>query len=208
MKKEKNNENSKKGKLLVVGLSLLLLIIVTGATFAAWTYIFTGNTNTISTTGVSLEFLESNSNIINITNAMPLSNAEGIAQTDTFDFAITSTTTRTTNIDYTISIENLTPDTGFNSLDDNDIDLYLTDYSNNKLNTLCDDPTAEGVAYVACLPDHNLYTGRQSHDSTHEVVQDKFKLRVWLDQGVDISTWNADTKLQYKFKLVVSSIEA
>ena len=196
--------NSKKSLLISIAI-VLILIAVIGISYAVWYYTYVGNVNTISTNDISLDFLESDTNIINIQNALPMSDAEGKAQTDTFDFAVTSKATANISINYTLSLEVLDVDDGYISLDDNDINLYLTDYNDNKIDTLCNDPSDDGVAYVTCLPDYQLYTGTHVHDSSHEVVQDKFKLRVWLFQDVDVSDWDANTKLQYKFRINLSS---
>lgn len=207
MEEQTRVKNLKKARLLVTISLILMFIAISSISYAVWYYTFTGNTNTLSTNDISLDYLESSSDIINIQNALPMSDSEGKNQTQTFNFAVTSKTTRNTRIDYTLSIEKLDVDDGYISLDDNDINLYLTDYNNNKLDTLCNDPSDDGVAYVNCLPDYELYSGSHNHDSSHEVVQDKFKLRVWLFKDVDVSDWDANTKLQYKFKINLSSTE-
>ena len=39
------------------------------------------------------------------------------------------------------------------------------------------------------------------------MIKYKFKLRAWIDGEVDASNWNASTKLQYKFKIGLTSEE-
>jgi hypothetical protein len=225
----------KNKKAIILIITLVLTII--GISYAAYTFVFTGGTNTLSTSDISLEFLESNSNIINITNALPMGCMEGKQQPQTFDFAVTSKTTRNVNIKYTLSIQKLSVDSGYTAFNDDQIALYLTDYTGtnellpsnyrcsiilpgegNKVSNPVDEykdikpmllaNTDTGhISLVSQLNNYKLYTGTHTHDATHQTVQDKFKLRVWIAPDVDASSWNASTKLQYKFKIGLSSEE-
>ena len=60
-----------------------------------------------------------------------MSCTEGKSQTATFDFAVTSKTTKETVIGYTVSLEKLEPDTGYTFLNDSDIKIYIEDYNGN-----------------------------------------------------------------------------
>ena len=108
-------------KVIIPIIGIIIAIIAVGISFAVWNYAFTGQANTISTAEVSLDLLESNENIINITNALPMSDNEGKNQTDTFDFAVTSKTTKEIDVEYTVSIQKLEVDNGYTSLNDNGI---------------------------------------------------------------------------------------
>ena len=199
MNKEIKQKSNKKQLILTIVGVLVLVIAVVGASFAVWNYVFNGTlVNTISTNDISLDLLESNENIINITNALPMSDNEGKSQTETFDFAVTSKTVKDIDIEYNINIQKLEVDNGYTALNDNQIKVYLTDY----VGTQKVAPTL-----ISNLTNYKLYTGKHSHDSTHETVQDKFKLRAWIDGAVDASNWNAETKLQYKFKIGLTSTE-
>ena len=93
VEKDMNNKGNKKKLLLTISLILILIIAVVGISYAAWNYVFNGTlTNTLSTNDISLELLESNDNIINITNALPMSYNDGKTQEETFNFAVTSKT--------------------------------------------------------------------------------------------------------------------
>ena len=197
-KEIKQKSNKKQLILTIVGV-LVLVIAVVGASFAVWNYVFNGQlTNTISTNDISLDLLESNTNIITIENALPMSDNEGKQQTQTFDFAVTSKTVKDIDIEYNINIQKLEVDNGYASLNDNQIKVYLTDYNNTQ---------KVAPTLISNLTNYKLYTGKHSHDTTHETVQDKFKLRAWIDGAVDASNWNQDTKLQYKFKIGLTSEE-
>ena len=191
--KEIKQKSNKKQLILTVLGVLALVIAVAGISFAAWNYVFNGTlTNTLSTADISLELLESDDNVIAIENALPMSDNEGMAQQQVFDFVVTSKTTRDIDIDYTINIEKLTVDNGYTSLNDNQIKVYLTDEAGTQ---------KVAPTLISNLTNYKLYKDTHTHDATHNKVQSKYKLRVWIDQNVDASNWNENTKLQYKFRI-------
>ncbi len=202
---EIKSESQLDNKKLIVRVALLiimLLLLIMGTSLAVFTWQYNGTTaNRISTVDISMDYLESNSEIINITNALPMSDEEGIYQNDTFDFAVNSNTTRNTTINYTLTIEKLTADTGYTQLNDSDIKVYLEDYEGNQLVA----PTL-----ISSLTNYVLYTGSHVHSSSAESAQTKFKLRAWIDESKTpaAQNWNTNTQIQYKFKINVSGTEA
>lgn len=188
-------EKEKKTKILTIVLLVIAVTLVIGVSYAAWRYTFTGNTNTINTPSIELELLESTDEIINITNALPMSDTNGIGQSKTFNFAVTTKTSAVQDIGYSLKIEKISVDSGYTALNDNQIKVYLTDYNNSQLLA----PTL-----ISDLNNYVLYEKTNSHNSTTTQIQDKYKLRVWLDREVDTSSWNENTKLQYKFKIGVT----
>ena len=191
--------NIKKRKVIALILIVALIALSIGITYSLYNYNFIGNKNTLESADISLEFLESNTNIITIENALPMSDNNGILQTETFDFSVTSKTNRDMTIKYILSIQKLSVDTAYTSLNDNQIKVYLEDYSGNQKVV----PTL-----ISSLSNYKLYTGTHTHNSSTKTVQDKFKLRVWIDGDVDTSSWTSATKLQYKFKIGLTSEEA
>lgn len=185
-------------EIIILIVSLFLLIM--GVSFAMYKFHFTGSSSSINTTSVGIEFLESKQNIIDIKNATPMTDEEGINQDDEFVFAVKTKTTRTTDIKYTLYIEKLEPDDGYTPLEDNYIKVYLEDYNEKKLIN----PTL-----VSNLNNYALYSKSNSHNKTNEVIQDKYKLRVWIDESKtnEAKTWNKNTKLEYKFKIKVELTE-
>ncbi len=107
LRKIRDKENLK--KVLPVVLVIILLIMVTGITYAIATYTRTGGINTITTGNISMSFTES-TNVISLKNELPKSDIEGVGQEKYFDFSVTSnlTTEVNHNIYYEISIEPLT----------------------------------------------------------------------------------------------------
>ena len=191
-----NKRNILKMSLLIVG----LLVLIGGISYAAYTWTFNGTlTNNISTSSIELKFLESNTEIINITNALPMYDDEGIYE-PSFDFAVTSNTTRNVNINYTLTISKLSLDTGYTALQDNQMKVYLTDYDGNVLVQ----PTL-----ISSLTNYQLYYSSHAHSTSNTIVQSKLRLRVWIDQSLMTAaqSWTTSTKLQYKFKINISSSE-
>ena len=172
---------------------------------------------------------------------------EGTDQEETFDFAVTSRTKRDVQIKYNLYIEKLEVDNDATALNDNDIALYLTDYSEEEMllphaydcsnASLSSDDNTDfsqsnnpvdkyrnvkptlleasagkrsrgGISLVSQLDNYKLYSNIHAHDSDHEVVQDKFKLRAWvIPDNVNAFNWNSSTKYQYKFKIGLRSDE-
>lgn len=188
-------EQEKNKKRLTIIMLVAAVISVIGATYAIWTYTFAGSASTITTPNIELELLESTDEIINISNALPMSDTQGIGQEKTFNFAVTTETSGTIDVGYSLKIEKLTVDNGYTALNDNQIKVYLTDYNNTQLlaPTLIDD-----------LNNYVLYGKTNSHNSTTTKIQDKYKLRAWIDEDVLVNDWNENTRLQYKFKIGVT----
>ena len=168
-----------------------------GITYSLWTYGYLGGTNTLQTGNVSLKLLESTSEIIDIKNALPKGDNEGKTQEETYNFAVTTKASRNTAISYSINIEKLEVDAGYTSLEDKDIKVYLEDYNNKEI------VAPSLISNIGT----KLYSKTNIHNSSNKEITDKYKLRVWLDKEVDISNWTKETKLEYKFKIGVTSKE-
>ena len=177
-------------------------MLTIGISFAVWNYGFVGGANTIDTGNVSIEFLESNTNIINIENALPISDIDGKKQSETFDFSVKTTTSKQMDIIYGVYLEKLDVETGAIALADDEVKVYLTDYEGNVLLN----PTK-----ISELNSENMiYADTNTHDGTNNEISKKFKLRVWLDEKVEASKFydeNTKTvkKYQYKFKVGVKT---
>ncbi|MGM9879211.1 MAG: hypothetical protein ACI31R_04220 [Bacilli bacterium] len=191
-----------KRKIITILLLVILLMLSVGISFAVWNYGFIGSANTINTGDVSLEFLESNSNIISIENALPISDTDGKNQSETFDFSVKTTTSKPIDITYGVYLEKLSVDTNMTALTDDEVKVYLTDYEGNVLlnPTKISDLNSEKM----------IYADTNTHDGTTREISKKFKLRVWLDSKVEASKFydeNTQTvkKYQYKFKVGVKT---
>lgn len=196
MIKNSNNENSKKSKIVTITYGLLVVLILSLASYALFDYSFLGSGNTISLDEMEIEFLESSNEVIGLTNAIPLSDDEGRNQPDTFDFQVKTKTGNDIGISYNLVIEKLEALDGYTLLNDNQVKVYLTDYDGNVVVP----PTL-----VSDLSNYVLYTKTNLHNTSNYEYRDKYKLRIWIDNSVTGEGWTESTKLQYNFKIGVES---
>ena len=133
MKKLLEKINNKERKKIVIEIVsvLVLMTLFIGVSIAGgyWSY-KSSTANTLETGSVSMTFLESNS-VIDITNALPKSDNAGKTQTDLFEFAVTTNSGAVQTISYDIIIEPIIVETGYTSLNPEDIKVYLTDKEGN-----------------------------------------------------------------------------
>lgn len=191
MKKEK-----KTNKKIFIIIAIVLVMLIGGVSFALWQFTYEGTqTNILSSESVSIEYLES-SDIIDLKNALPMNDDKGEEQLDTFDFAVTTRTASATNISYTLTLEELAVDESYTKFESNQVKVYLEDYDGNVL---------VGPKKISQLKDYVLYSVTNAHNNTVKVITDKYKLRVWIDQDVLANDWDETTKLQYKFRVNVST---
>ena len=81
----------------------ILIIAITGITFAVFSYTFQSKVNNFVSTGaIKMNYLESDTNVISIDNALPMSDEIGKKQTDYFDFSVNSQITGLITINYQI----------------------------------------------------------------------------------------------------------
>lgn len=194
-------EIKNKSKLPRLTMILVALLVLVGASYAYFDYSFIGKDNTISTTDVSIKLLESNKEIITLENQLPISDEQGMVQEGTgnvFDFAVETKSSSDMKLGYKLSIEKLQTDTGYTSLTDDQIKIYLTDTDNNKI---------LGPLKISELDNYNLYEDVNIHSETNNTQVDKYRIRVWIDQDVQVKEWDENTKQQYKFKIGVGSTE-
>ncbi len=98
----------KKRKLLVLSLTVFSLILIgSGLTLAFFSYVKNGSTdNTIKSGNITFLYDEENrqGNGISIEDAVPMSEADGKAQTNAFNFKIKSDTAATITLPYEITL--------------------------------------------------------------------------------------------------------
>ncbi|MGN0992572.1 MAG: hypothetical protein ACI4PE_01335 [Bacilli bacterium] len=167
-----------------------------------WNYSFVGSANTIDTGDVSLEFLESNTNIISIENALPISDSDGKKQDETFDFSVKTITNRNMDITYGVYLEKLDVDSSATAFEEDEVKVYLTDYDNKVL--------LNPIKISELNSEKMIYADTNTHDGTTREISKKFKLRAWLDSEVNANKFydeNTKTvkKYQYKFKVGVKT---
>ena len=175
-----NSSNSSKQILIsILGVAILIVAVV-GISFAAFTYAKTGaTTNTITTGTITMGYTEP-ANGINLTDALPITDAAGKAlsgDNNTFDFTVTATIAGTTTINYAITAVKGDGST----VADNGIKVYLTDQNDaeilapTKVTALS--KTVSGNAAGAPADQYVLKTGTYKAVGT---TTDNYRLRMWV----------------------------
>ena len=195
--KVNKSSNSKKKKTILIITIFILVLLIIGISYAAYDYSFLGKESKLESGSVSIKFLESNTNVVDIRNVFPVPDSNG-KKGESFDFAVTTKANYDINLKYTLRAEKLSVDSGYTSLRDNEVKVYLTDYDNKQVVR----PTL-----ISDLNNNILYEKVNSHSKTNTSITDKYKIRVWVNNDVDASSWDENTKLEYKFKIGIKSEE-
>ena len=110
---------------LVIILVTVLLLVVIGISYAAFSYTGIGQKlNTITTGAISMEYVE-NTNVISMNNALPTTDSTGkklSASGEYFDFTVKSSITGNTDINYEIAAK----EENENTFDGKNVKFYLT----------------------------------------------------------------------------------
>ncbi|MEG0994376.1 MAG: hypothetical protein RSE91_00160 [Bacilli bacterium] len=190
------NKNSSKQVLLsVLGVAILVVAVV-GVSFAAFTWSSSDVTENKISTGTLTMTYTTNSNGINITNAMPTSDAAGMALKDmadgannqTFKFTVAATISGTATINYDLGLAKKAPSA--NPLVDTDVHMYLATLSGETetaVKTASGADTngvftfvAGGTATTNGVPatDMKIATGSFSATGSQQYI-----LRMWLKES-------------------------
>lgn len=194
-------EEKKQSKIIfaVLGVAILLTLTV-GLSFAIYSFDRVGGENTIQTGTVSMSFTES-TNVITIDNALPVQNETAAkSSSDYFEFSVKSTTTGAMKVPYTVSLTEMSVDSGYTKLSPGFVQVYLTEVNgstetekvNNTANTILNTQTTG-----------TLISGEHNHTSGGDLTT-TYRLRLWIPYGVDASDWTASTKLEYKVRIDVT----
>ena len=195
------NNNSKQVILSVLGVAILVVAVV-GVSFAAFSYSKTGERlNTITTGTISMEYSES-TNGINLVDALPMSDEQGIAlvgANNVFDFTVSATIQGSgqTTINYTITATKESDST----LDDTAVKVYLTSMDNDAdtevlAPTKVSDLSVTGSSELSSAPSGQYKLLDNTFTST---VSRKYRLRMWVAD--DFSDLNASGS--YKIRVNV-----
>ena len=176
--------SNKKQLTLSIGLTLVLVLMIVGISYAAFQFTEPGNKlNTITTGAITMEYTESD-NVINMTGALPTTDATGkvrLTEGEYLDFTVKSAITGTTNINWEIAAEDVTSAT--KKIDGKYIKLYLTklDDSNNESQVMAPKvftaKTSENTKTGRPSGMMSLATGTMSTSETT-----KYRLRMYVDE--------------------------
>ena len=193
------NSSSKQVLLAVLGV-IILIIAVVGVSFAAFSYSRTGEKiNQITTGTITMSYTDV-SNGINISDALPMSDANGKVLADEnqyFDFKVTATISGTTTINYDI-----TATKEDSTLPDNAVKVYLTSAGDSsveldatKVSAL---PTTSSSASKA--PDGQFILKSGTISSNEDTT---YRLRMWVADDYAGSAQTGITSQNYKLRVNV-----
>ena len=166
----------------------------------------------ISTDTISFSYIE-NEDKISITSVNPLSDTDGKAQSNYFEFNVSSNLTSGMSVDYEILISRITATNNFN---DSDVKIYLTDGNNNQIV----EPTiiSNLVDNSKIIRAKTIYTNNFTYNNSNAVQVHTYRLRVWLKEDIDMNNYISKTTsdnttnislstYEYKFKVNVNTIK-
>ena len=176
---EKND--SKEILFSILGIFILVILVI-GVSFAAFSFSQTGEkTNTITTGTISMTYSEPD-NGINLVNALPITDVQGKALSGTnnvFDFTVSSTINGNNPVTVSYAITAVSSNS---TVDSSAIKIYLTNMDNNadseilaptKISSLT--TTTGNEAYNAPSGEFILSSGTMNSSSSH-----KYRLRMWV----------------------------
>ncbi len=195
--------NKKIKNILTIVISVFILIVAIGISYAAFSYSGLGKkVNTITTGAISMSYTES-SNTISMNNALPTTDNTGKTRKSAgeyFDFTVKSSITGNTDINYEIAAK---ADSS-NTFSGDNIKYYLTTVDSAGKET---EAMAPRTYYEE--PSGNVYTGRpadmmslfvgnlnQQGDATIN-----YRLRLWVDENYNPQNDNGG--LTYKVRVNV-----
>lgn len=195
-------DDSKQVLLSVFGVALLIVAIV-GISYAI--FVFSAKSrvdNTVRSGGITFEYLEGDS-VIDINDALPLSDEVGVKQTKSFDFQVSSAIRGNTTVFYEVRAKSLTVD---NKIDNQYVKIYLEKKDGDDFSTVLFPTTFKenpNTSLTNISVDTNtmlLYSGRFSgKKATTTNYSDEFRLKMWLSDKYLID----DVSRSFKIKVLV-----
>ena len=195
-------DDSKQVLLSVFGVALLIVAIV-GISYAI--FVFSAKSrvdNTVRSGGITFEYLEGDS-VIDINDALPVSDEVGVKQTKSFDFQVSSAIRGNTTVFYEVRAKSLTVD---NKIDNQYVKVYLEKKDGGDFSTVLSPTTFRenpNTSLTNISVDTNtmlLYSGKFSgKKATTTNYSDEFCLKMWLSDKYLID----DVSRSFKIKVLV-----
>ena len=186
----------------VFGVALLIVAIV-GISYAI--FVFSAKSrvdNTVRSGGITFEYLEGDS-VIDINDALPVSDEVGVKQTKSFDFQVSSAIRGNTTVFYEVRAKSLTVD---NKIDNQYVKIYLEKKDGDDFSMVLSPTTFKenpNTSLTNISVDTNtmlLYSGRFSgKKATTTNYSDEFRLKMWLSDKYLID----DVSRSFKIKVLV-----
>lgn len=195
-------DDSKQVLLSVFGVALLIVAIV-GISYAIFVFSAISRVdNTVRSGGITFEYLEGDS-VIDINDALPVSDEVGVKQTKSFDFQVSSAIRGNTTVFYEVRAKSLTVD---NKIDNQYVKIYLEKKDGGDFSTVLSPTTFKenpNTSLTNISVDTNtmlLYSGKFSgKKATTTNYSDEFRLKMWLSDKYLID----DVSRSFKIKVLV-----
>lgn len=203
------NSDQKNKVFSILGI-LILLISIIGISYALYRFNGQGNTQNYVTTGtVSMQYTESDSNVISIDGAMPMKDEVGKKQKDYFDFSLSSSIKGEASITYEIRAKQL-PASTKKELSPKNVKVYLEKKEDGEYKEVLA-PTSFSINDKSVIENDTLdkntmllYTGKFSNNRKLNNYSDDYRLRMWISDDAIIS----DEKEGFKLRVdVYASID-
>lgn len=195
-------DDSKKVLLSVFGVALLIVAVV-GVSYAIFVFSEQSRVdNTVRSGGITFEYLEGDS-VIDINDALPVSDEVGKKQTKSFDFQVSSSIRGNTTVFYEVRAKSLDAS---NKIGNQYVKLYLEKKNADDFSTVLSPTTFKENANTSLTNisvDTNtmlLYSGKFiGKKNTTVNYSDEFRLRMWLSDKYLID----DVSRSFKIKVLV-----
>ena len=192
-------------------LVIVFVLIISGLTYAVFSYTSNANDNTVKSGQVTMTYIEQSNSYV-LDKALPKHDDEGMNDPNYFEFTVTSSAkTNATDslgiqIPYEINISSKQVEEGKQPLPEENIKVYLTKVEDGqevavtppiKISELGNSIYRENATKLAYKL--NL------HKNGNETISTTYRLRAWIDFDTDASTWDGTITYQYKFTVNINS---
>ena len=206
---EKIKENFKKYSTIYI--VILLLLVIVGVSYAIFAVTNLSDENTINLGQISMSYTEPENALV-LENALPMSDEDGKAQSNYFEFKVTTHATTDADdsngltIPYEIVIDSLSRDAEMSYLSTSDIKVYLTKVVGGVEEEVVAPAILSDILYAAgdLLSVSPLYATSDIHRNAGSEMTTTYRLRAWIDESVDANKYS-DATYQYKFRVNVNS---
>src|SRR5574344_2816207 len=201
-------ENKKTKILTIVGV-LVMIVMVTGISFALYTFTGTGSKENVITTGqISVSYEESS--VIELTNQYPMSDELGIGNTESvMNFTVSGTIRGNANINYAIGLDSIVEGT---TLTQEFVKVYLL-----KGDTVVSTFTNGEGKTIESLEEYHIANHMNSHamytDTFTTSGSQAYTIKAWVSDDYKLPTIvngnNSSTTSEiFKFKIKVVATDA
>lgn len=188
MNEEREYKNDSRSVLLMVLGVAILVVAVIGVSFAAFTASnVRSKVNTLTTGSISMAFQDTT--YIDIYNAMPMSDKEGMALTgdyNTMKFSVSANVSGSTTIDYVISAVDVTDSTG-KKIPAEYLKIYMTG-EGSKISTPALYSNLDTIKHETSTDKVLAKSSFVTNSSSAQEYKHEYELKMWIDQKAVIGS--------------------